>query len=290
MNREVIEVDLVPVPYFVMGEGEPVIMFHLPTSSRHCFSRNTGELAKHFKVILVDLRPAVILKMWQAKGMTLMDYLESVLLSFMDQMGLERATLIGGHKAGALAMYLTARNPGRVSKLVLYETLGLSRSPSRAPVFKIIFLFIKLPGVPLLGRVRWIRRLVKWLDLHGVGQWRVGQFFGPTEPTDKFTRTRHLVEIYNTFLRPPDIFAYEVMISTIRNLDYSVVDPLIEKISSKTLMVFGGGKYSQPEPIREQYRRLIKEVEIVVVPDARVYPNFEQAADINRKTVEFLTQ
>lgn len=288
LRREVVEVDLVPVPYQVEGEGDPVIMVHLPTSPHHCFCRNQSELGKHFKVYVVDLRPAVVLKTWRIRKIPLLDYLEEVLLKFIDKLGFESVRLVGGHKAGAISMYLAARHPERVHKLVLYSTLGLSRAPSRAPVFKLLFFFMRWPGVPLMGRIRWIRRLVKWMDLKGAGQWRVGQFFGPNEPHDKYTLTRHLVEVYTTFLNPPDVWAYEVMIFTIRYLRYEPVAAIVPKIPHKTLLVFGDDPLGVPPKVIQDYGRLIKNSEVITVPDTRLYPHYEQAEEINQRTIEFL--
>jgi pimeloyl-ACP methyl ester carboxylesterase len=288
MIRQVAEVDFVPVPYQVEGEGEPVIMIHLPTSPHHCFVRNVSELAKHFKVHVVDLRPAVVLKTWRMRNMKLLDYLEEVLLKFMDQLGLERVRLIGAHKAGPLAMYLTVRHPERIHKLVLYSTLGLTRLPSYAPAFRMIFFFMRWPGVAIMGRTRWIRQMVKWMDLRGLGQWRVGQFFGLDEPHDRDALTRHLVEIYTALLNPPDVFAYEVMIWTINKLRYDPVIPLIPKIDKKTLLVFGDDPYAVQKDKIEEYSRLIKNCEIMIDERSPLYPHYERADRVNKRTVEFL--
>jgi pimeloyl-ACP methyl ester carboxylesterase len=288
MRREMAEVDLVPVPYRVAGAGEPVVMIHLPTSPYHCFGRNAEALAEQFHVHVVDLRPAVILKTWRMRNLPLLDYLEEVLLKFFDQRGWARVRLIGAHKAGALAMYLAARHPDRVGKLVLYSTLGLTRAPSLAPAFKAIFFFMRWPGVPLMGRVRWIRRLTKWADLRGIGQWRVGQFFGPGEARDHATLTRHLVEIYTTFRSPPDVWAYEVMIWTINHLRYDPVVPLIPTLTQPTLLVFGDDPYAVPKAVVEEYGRLIRRAEVVTVPNTRLYPHYEAAAEVNARTARFL--
>ena len=289
MRREVVEIDLVPVPYQLEGTGDPVIMVHLPTCPHHCFDRNVKELAKHFKVHVVDLRPAVVLKTWRMRNLPLLDYLEEVLLKFMDALKIERVHLIGAHKAGALAMYVAARHPDRVEKLVLYSTLGLTRSPSLAPAFRTIFFFMKWPGVKYMGRVRWIRRFVKWGDLRGVGQWRVGQFFGPNEPHDRAALTRHLERIYTTFLSPPDVWAYEVMIFTINYLKYDPVVPLIPTITHKTLLVFGDDEFAVPAKTQQEYKRLIKNSEVMTIKDTRIYPHYEGWKDVNAQTVRFLS-
>lgn len=288
IQRKVAEIDLVPVPYEERGTGEPVLMIHLPTSPHHCFGRNIEGLSKHFRVFVLDLRPAVVLKTWMMRKMRLLDYLEEVVLKFIDHMGFERVHLVGGHKAGPIAMYLTVRHPEKIHKLVLYSTLGLTRLPSYAPAFRMIFFFMRLPGVRLMGRTRWIRQFVKWGDLRGVGQWRVGQFFGLDEPHDNYTLTRHLVEIYTALLWPPDVFAYEVMVWTINYLKYDPVIPLIPKISVPTFLVFGDDPYAVPKDKIEEYRRLIKNAEIMVVERTRLYPHYEQAESVNKRTAEFL--
>lgn len=185
-------------------------------------------------------------------------------------------------------MYLAARHPERIDKLVLFSTLGLTRAPSHAPAFKVIFFFMRLPGVPLLSRIRWLRRAVRWGDLRGIGQWRVGQFFGSGEPHDHPTLTRHLVEIYTTFLSPPDVFAYETMVWTINDLRYDPVVPLIPKISHKTLLVFGDDEYAVPRAKVEEYRRLIPDSDVVTIENTRLYPHYEAADRVNAHTVRFL--
>jgi len=288
MHREVIEIDLVPVLYHVAGAGEPVIVMHLPTSPHHCFARNVDELAKSYKVYVLDLRPPVVLKTWRMRNMGLFDYLEEVVLKFMDALGIQKVRLIGAHKAGALAMYMAARHPDRISKLVLYSTLGLTKAPSSAPAFRFIFFFMKWPGVAFMGRVKIIRQFVKWADLRGVGQWRVGQFFGPGEPHDHATLTRHLELIYTTFLSPPDIWAYEVMIFTINYLKYDLVIPFIPQITQKTLLVFGDDEYAIPQAHQQEYRRLIKQSEVLTMKNTRLYPHYECAEEVNAHTMRFL--
>lgn len=287
-GRQVVEVDQVPVPYVKKGTGAPVIMTHLPTSPFHCFERNQEELSKHFCVYLIDLRPAVVLKTWLMRGIPLLEYLREVIIGFMDALGLERVHLIGAHKAGAVSMYVAAKHPDRVDRLVLYSTLGITKAPSQAPVFKIIFLCMNLPFVPFMARLRWLRTLVKWLDLAGTGQWRVGQFFGPDEPHDYHSLTRHLVEVYSALLDPPDVFGYEVMVWTIRMLDYGPVVPLISSIKRPALLVFGEDEYSIPKAHIEEYRRLLSGAEILTFPNTRIYPNYERHEVVNRKTLEFL--
>jgi len=289
MHREVIEIDRVPVLYHVEGSGEPIILMHLPTSPHHCFARNVDELARSFRVYVLDLRAPVVLKTWRMRNLPLWDYLEEVVLKFMDALGIRKTRLIGAHKAGALAMFIAARHPERVSKLVLYSTLGLTKSPSSAPAFRFIFFFMKWPGVAFMGRVKLIRTFVKWADLRGVGQWRVGQFFGPNEPHDYATMTRHLQMIYTTFLSPPDVWAYEVMIFTINYLKYDVVVPYIPKITQKTLLVFGDDEYAIPLAHQQEYRRLIEHSEVVTIKDTRLYPHYECSTEVNDRTVKFLT-
>jgi pimeloyl-ACP methyl ester carboxylesterase len=289
MQREILEIDYVPVPYHVSGTGPPLILIHLPTCSLHCFERNAEVLAKQFQVFVVDLRPAVVLKTWLMRGISLLDYLEEILLSFMDRLSVPRATLIGAHKAGAVAMYVAARHKDRIDRLVLISTLGLSRLPGNSTPFKVIFFFMKWPGVPFMGRVRSIRRLVKWFDRHGVGQWRVRQFFCGDETKDWAALTRQLVKIYTTFLHTPDVWAFEVMIYTIGYLKYAPVVKLMPNITQETLLIFGDDKRGVPRKVIDKYASLLPNATIAMIPNTRLYPHFEQAEHINELTAKFLT-
>lgn len=106
------------IAYQAGGRGAPLVLIHGLSGSGRWWSRNVAELARHFEVYLVDLvgfgasrrsRPFVLREA------------ASVLARWMEQIGIERAALVGHSMGGHIAADLAADFPARVERLVLVD-------------------------------------------------------------------------------------------------------------------------------------------------------------------------
>jgi pimeloyl-ACP methyl ester carboxylesterase len=105
------------VRYLVVGEGEPVILVHGLSASTHWWIRNVAELARHYRVYLIDLPGFGAMRFPRSRFV--LTNAASWLLSWMEAVGLKRAHFIGHSMGGYICMWIAAHSPETVSSLVL---------------------------------------------------------------------------------------------------------------------------------------------------------------------------
>ena len=109
------------------GAGAPVVLLHgggPGASGVSNYSRNIDALAEHFRVLVPDM-PGYGRS---AKGVDRSDpfgYLADHIRGMLDELGIERAHLVGNSYGGSCALRLTLDTPHRVDKLVLMGPGGV---------------------------------------------------------------------------------------------------------------------------------------------------------------------
>ncbi|MEU6259441.1 alpha/beta hydrolase [Streptomyces sp. NPDC047043] len=109
------------------GDGPPVLLLHgggPGASGVSNYARNIGELAKEYRVIVPDLLGYGR----STKGVDGADpfgHLADGVRGLMDQLGLQRAHLVGNSYGGAAALRLALDAPDRVDRMVLMGPGGI---------------------------------------------------------------------------------------------------------------------------------------------------------------------
>jgi pimeloyl-ACP methyl ester carboxylesterase len=105
--------------YRDLGAGEPILFVHGLLVDGRLWEGTADRLASGFRCLVPDwpmgsnkiaMNPDADLS---PPGMA------SVIVAFMDALGLERATIVGNDSGGAMSQVLTANHPERVERLVL---------------------------------------------------------------------------------------------------------------------------------------------------------------------------
>ncbi len=151
--------------YLQVGRGDPVVLIHGLSGSGAWWRRNLPALSQHHEVFVVNLPgygPAR-----RQKSLSVQQNAE-LLATWMNELKLENATVIGHSLGGHVATRLVALVPGRVSHLVLVCATGLLKgNPVR--------LALKLPRAGVSGRLSFLPRIA--LDSARAGLpnlWRSG--------------------------------------------------------------------------------------------------------------------
>ncbi len=103
----------------VLGDGPPILILHGFGLAPQTYRRTAELLAARAKVVV----PALFSlgRRWSYQRTV------DALVATLDDLGVERVTLIGHSFGGGLELGLAARHPDRVVELVFADTLGLSR-------------------------------------------------------------------------------------------------------------------------------------------------------------------
>lgn len=110
------------IAYRVAGEGPPVILIHGLAASSRWWERNITALASSFQVYAIDL-----IGFGASRGSHRfnLDEAASHLASWMDSLGIHRATIIGHSMGGFIGASLAANFPERVDRLALVDAAAL---------------------------------------------------------------------------------------------------------------------------------------------------------------------
>lgn len=130
------------IHYVVAGFGPPVLLLHQTPRSWDEYRDVIPVLATRFRTYAMDTigfgesdRPS---------GPSTVESFGDGVLAFMAAIGLERASIVGHHTGGVIAVQIAANHPGRVDKLVLSGTTcvdeeGRRRAAEWPPIDEVTF-------------------------------------------------------------------------------------------------------------------------------------------------------
>jgi pimeloyl-ACP methyl ester carboxylesterase len=138
-----VEVGRTRLHYLEQGSGDPILLLHGWPTSSFLWRRMLGPLAQHHRVIALDLpgygrsdRPRDV-----SYGLP---FHAEVLTGLLDALALPSIGLVVHDLGGPVGLYWCARNPGRLRKLALLNTLVYARLSWAARAF---LAAARLPGI-----------------------------------------------------------------------------------------------------------------------------------------------
>ena len=133
MRGEFLDLDGARLYYYaagVRGEGEPIVFLHgFPTSS-HVWRDVVPLVPAGHRVVVLDLLGFGRSDLPNGRDVSLAGHANRV-LQLLDQLRIERATLVGHDIGGGIAQYLAVRHPTRVARLCLVNSVGYDDWPTR---------------------------------------------------------------------------------------------------------------------------------------------------------------
>jgi len=143
VSSQYVEVDGMKVHYLAAGSGEPVLLVHgFPTSS-HLWRNVIPHIASFRRVLAIDLpgygrsdKPLDVTYDFA--------FFERTIDGFLDALGIETTALAVHDLGGPVGLYWAVRQPHRLTKLVILNTLAY---PETSWAVKLFLLALKLPWV-----------------------------------------------------------------------------------------------------------------------------------------------
>src|SRR4051794_27800254 len=103
---------------FTMGEGPPVLLLHGLGGTRASFFETAAALSRHYTVHVPDL-PGFGSSDKPRTGAYNARWFADVMLGFMDELGIDRAHLVGNSMGGRVSIEMGLQAPERVSAMAL---------------------------------------------------------------------------------------------------------------------------------------------------------------------------
>ena len=108
-----------PIPYRDLGQGDPILFVHGLLVDGRLWSGVADRLEGDFRCIVPDWPMGSHRRAMNADADLSLPGLVAVIVAFMDELGFERATIVGNDTGGAIWQMLAAEHPERVERLVL---------------------------------------------------------------------------------------------------------------------------------------------------------------------------
>jgi pimeloyl-ACP methyl ester carboxylesterase len=240
------------------GEGAPLILIHGFGASTFSFRHTIHELARHFRVIALDLKRFGLSERPPGGDYSLTAQARLV-GEFMERMGIRQAAVLGHSMGGEVAMRLAVNHPERVERLILVDSASGREVRHRASGGR--FLRPLLPVMALFT-----------LSLRSA-------VYDPAYLTP---------EVLEGYFRPTRIHGH------LRGLGDLLVsrrnDPPLDlcAIVQPTLILWGEEDRWLPVSQGQRLHEQIPGSRIVIIPKAGHLPLEEQPEESNRAILEFL--
>ncbi len=255
--------------YLTKGEGEPLILIHGYGASVFAWRNSIDELAKHFKVYVIDLKGFGLSDKPTDAEYKIPAFIADLSI-FMDVVGIKKAHLAGNSLGGAIAWGMAYAFPEKVISIIPID-------PAVYP-FNFILEF-KLIGTPILGpaTLYLFPGLGTRLMLHK------SIFYN----TDKITKKMSKGYIAPT--NDPKCRNALHQFMRVNNPDkYSGIDTILNQINIPTLIVWG--ENDEIIPVEQAYRmqKNILDSKLLIIPECGHCPNEEQPKVLNKAIIDFI--
>lgn len=257
------------------GAGAPVVLLHgggPGASGVSNYSRNIEALSQRFRVVVPDM-PGYGRS---AKGVGRSDpfgYLADHIRGLLDELGIQRAHLVGNSYGGSCALRLALDTPQRVDKLVLMGPGGVGTTR----------------GLPTPG----LRNLLSYYSGDGPSQEKLRTFIRTYLVFDGDTVPDALIESRYAASIAPDVVADPPLqrpagLRTLWRMDFTR-DRRLSRLSTPTLVIWGrDDKVNKPSGATLLAKR-IPNADVMITANTGHWVQWERADFFNAVTTAFLT-
>lgn len=225
----------------VKGEGQAVIILHGLFGSSDNLSRVATELEKYYRVYRIDLRNHG--NSFHHKEMNY-DLMVEDLSVCMDNLGIEKAHLIGHSMGGKVAMLFSLQHPEKVDKLIVADIAPVTYEPHHKQILQ------GLQAIPLneiSSRKMADDHLAKFIDEPGVRQFLLKSL--------AFTKGEQVKWKFNL----------SAILENYANILSGIEAP--KPFNGKTLFIAGGlSDYIKPE-YKQKTMMLFPNTQLKIIPE-----------------------
>lgn len=259
------------------GDGPPVVLLHgggPGASGVSNYSRNIAELAKQYRVIVPDL-PGYGRSSKGVEGADPFGYLADGIRGLLDELGVDRAHLVGNSYGGACALRLALDTPQRVDRMVLMGPGGIGTTRT-----------LPTPG---------LNSLLRYYAGDGPSRLKLEKFirsylvFNAADVPDDVIEERYRDSIDPEVIASPPLRrpSGRGALRTLWKMDFTR-DARLSRLPVPTLVLWGAAdKVNRPAGARMLAERM-PNCDLYLVANTGHWVQFERAELFNRLCADFL--
>jgi 3-oxoadipate enol-lactonase len=260
-----IKVNDISMNYEQQGTGEPLLLIPYLAADNACYAFQVADYSKHFTCISIDPRGAG--ETDKPAGVYSTALLAEDAAALLSVLKIERVHVMGLSLGAATAMLLAARHPQRVKSLSLH-----SAWPKTDP-----FLQAVVQGWQVMAKGL---GSVTEMIIQGIFPWCFTPELYATKP--------EYIEQLAAFVRSRPKQPLEAFLSQSNAVISHDAGAELSRIKVPTQITFGRHDMVTSTRFAEAIKTAIKGSEIVVFEDCSHAPIYENVADFNAKTLDFL--
>jgi pimeloyl-ACP methyl ester carboxylesterase len=115
-----VEINAAHIYYATYGKGEPVVLLHGGLGNSDHWAFQVAELAKQYQVIVIDSRNQGRSTLTKSKAKLTYHAMADDVIAVLDQLGVQKAAIIGWSDGGEIGLDLAINKPARISKLFVF--------------------------------------------------------------------------------------------------------------------------------------------------------------------------
>jgi pimeloyl-ACP methyl ester carboxylesterase len=259
-----------PVNYVEMGSGPPMLLVHGLAGSWQNWLETIPHFARTHRVVALDL-PGFGESPMPREKISISGY-GRLVDAFCDEVGIDRAVVVGNSMGGFVAAELAIQHPHRVEKLVLVSAAGITIEHQR--------------NDRLLALMRRFEIALTWAATH---------------PRPEFMLRRRARRVARYVFAHPEKIPGALLTENVRGngkpgfidaLDALTSYPLrdrLERISVPTLIVWGDSDRLVPTSDADVFDDLIPDSRKIVYADTGHVPQMERPGRFNADVEAFLS-
>jgi pimeloyl-ACP methyl ester carboxylesterase len=262
-----VQANNIEIYYEVQGEGEPLVLIPYLAADQACYAFQVADYASQFTCYTVDLRGAGL--SGKPAGTYTTELFADDIAAFMAAVGIDRAHVSGLSLGAATGMWLAGKYPSLVKSLSLH-----SAWPATDPYLRVVVEGWRTIANGLGN--------VTDLVIQGIFPWcfTPGLYAAKPEYIDSladFVRGRPM----------PDVDAFMRQSGAVLSHDATGV---LGRIEAPAQITFGRHDAVTSTRFAGPLTEAIKDSELVVFEDCSHAPIYENVAEFNAVTLDFLTR
>ncbi|MCK4869499.1 MAG: alpha/beta fold hydrolase [Gammaproteobacteria bacterium] len=270
-----IEVNGINTRYWRAGNKGPVVLLvHGFAASAEYWMYNVEALAKHFRVIAVDM--VGFGKSDKPKIKYSADVLAEFIKNFLDVLKIKKVNFIGHSLGGAIGLKFAIDYPEYLEKLILVDSAGFGQELPHG---------LKILTLPFIGRF-----LMHFNQRQLYAKALRAYAYQKKEITDEFVDK--MFEIFNLPETKRTILAMLRQHATYFGARLCSIKPIldnVDKIKAPTLIIWGAEDRMLPFKHTKTALKKIPHAVLRVFPHCGHIPQMEERGMFNRAVISFLT-